>query len=58
MTQIRQDHSFKPELASVFIRRKEVLFKCNIDAQVLIYSAIYRPHATLSQDLDDTITFV
>jgi len=44
MAQVRQDDSFQPELARMFIRRKEVFLYGYFYTQVFVYGAGNRVH--------------
>ncbi len=58
VTQIGQDHRLKAKLTGIFIGGEQILLERHLYAQVFVHSAIDRTHPTLTEDLDDSVTFM
>ena len=58
MAQIRQNHRFQPELTRVFVRGEKILFEGYLHAEIFIHGAINRPHAALTKNFNNAITFM
>ena len=58
VAQARQDHRLEPELASIFVCRKEVFLDGYVDTQILVHGAINRSHAALTENLNNAIAFM